>query len=93
VDSNPLTGLLVLDNWGNKSGGRLLFGQDQDTRIALSLTKGQLLLFDARERPHAVERLNAETVRVTAPMNFFEYGHPVGRPAGLDELLYEAPEG
>jgi hypothetical protein len=88
VDSNPLTGLLVLTECGRSSGGRLVFGQDPDNQIFLALSVGQLLLFDARDVPHCVEPLGGPTRRVTAPMNFYVVGDPVVRPDGIDESLY-----
>lgn len=88
VDSNPLTGLLVLTESNAESGGRLLFGQEPSSQVALALRPGQLLLFDARSAPHCVEALRHESTRVTAPMNFFIAGEAVSRPEGLDEALY-----
>jgi hypothetical protein len=91
VDSNPLTGLLVLTDVSQETGGRLLFGRRPIDQVQLSLFAGQLLIFDARRSPHSVEPLRAELQRFTAPMNFFLAGEEISRPAGLDEALYESP--
>jgi hypothetical protein len=88
VDSNPVTGLLVCTEANARTGGRLLFGQDSESQIALSLQAGQFLVFDARRVPHSVEPLGHNFTRITAPMNFFVEGAPIERPTGLDNALY-----
>ncbi|MEO8527929.1 MAG: hypothetical protein ABI435_02515 [Pseudolysinimonas sp.] len=87
-DSNPYTGLLVLSPSSAALGGRLLFGRDRETQVALSMFPGQLLLFDARNAAHAVEELREATDRATVPMNFFVAGEVIERPTDLDGSLY-----
>jgi hypothetical protein len=88
VDSNPFTGLLLLSPATASLGGRLLFGQDPDTQVALALQPGDLLFFDAREAPHAVEELRKGGVRASVPMNYFVEGELIIRPDDLDDSLY-----
>lgn len=88
VDSNPVTGLLVLTSSQAETGGRLLFGEEPSSQVALSLKRGQFLIFDARKAPHSVEPLRRNLTRITAPMNFFVAGTLIERPAGLDDSLY-----
>lgn len=90
VDSNPLTGLLVMTPSDALTGGRLIFGKDSDSQTALSLFAGQLLFFDARQTPHAVESLRGDWTRITAPMNYFVKSEKIVRPRGLDEALYNS---
>jgi hypothetical protein len=87
-DSNPFTALLVLSPSSEELGGRLLFGQESSTQVALSLSPGQLLFFDARKSAHAVEELRGSSARATVPMNFFLANEPIVRPEELDANLY-----
>lgn len=87
-DSNPYTGLLALSPSSASIGGRLLFGQDADDQVALSMRPGDLFFFDARKAAHAVEALAVPRVRATVPMNYFVQGESVVRPADLDQSLY-----
>lgn len=88
VDSNPVTGLLVLSECNAAIGGRLLFRKDPDYQTAFCMRPGHFLVFDATKTPHAVEQVLGEEPRVTAPMNFFVKGATALRPADLDESLY-----
>ncbi|WP_335986134.1 hypothetical protein [Glycomyces sp. MUSA5-2] len=87
-DSNPYTGLLVLSPSSVRLGGRLLFGQDVDDQVALSMMPGDLFFFDARETAHSVEALATPRIRATIPMNYFVKGKPLIRPRDLDQTLY-----
>jgi len=87
-DSNPYTGLLVLSPTSASLGGRLLFDQNNDVQVALSMRPGDLLFFDARKAAHAVEELKDATRRASAPMNYYVAGEAVIRPSDLDETLY-----
>lgn len=87
-DSNPYTGLLALSDVSRQSGGRLLFGREDDYQVPLSLRRGDLLIFDARTTAHAVEPLRRAFLRATVPMNYFLAGEEVFRPADLDSTLY-----
>ena len=85
-DSNPLTGLLFVTNHDEASGGQLQFklnGQD----LNLDPRRGTFVTFDARRLPHAVTPLTGDSLRITAPMNFYIEGEDQ-RPAGLDDYLY-----
>lgn len=88
VDTNPITGLLVMSRCDAETGGRLVFGRDPASQTVLPLRLGQLLFFDARKSPHAVEALRVQLPRATAPMNYFLDGEPVSRPEDLDDALY-----
>lgn len=86
-DSNPYTGLLVLTDTNADKGGRLLFGRGSD-QVPVSVARGDLLFFDARETAHAVEPITGDWARVSAPMNYFISGQPIERPGDLDSTLY-----
>ena len=51
---------------------------------------GHLLLFDARQAPHEVERLRTDDIRISVPMNYFTADALAARPPDLDEYLYGA---
>lgn len=88
VDSNPVTGLLVLSHCDAAVGGRLLFERDAARQTAFCMRPGHFLVFDATKTPHAVEPVLGDAPRVTAPMNFFIEGEVVSRPVDLDATLY-----
>lgn len=88
LDSNPLTGVLYFTATSSEVGGRLLFRDDHGAETAVSTAIGELLLFDARAVPHAVEELRTPEPRISAPMNFFVAGNEIHRPRDLDSSLY-----
>lgn len=100
VDSNPLTGVLVLTD--HQRGGELVIARDASARdresiesdcIVIRPQAGHLLLFDARQRPHYVRPLQRESdTRVIAAMNFYTASSPESeRPPELNRHLYGDP--
>jgi hypothetical protein len=85
-DSNPLTGLLFVTDHDEASGGQLQFKLDGHN-LNLDPHCGTFITFDARWLPHAVTPLTRDSLRITAPMNFYIEGEDQ-RPAGLDDYLY-----
>jgi hypothetical protein len=93
VDSNPLTGLLFATSHPEGTGGQLVF-DESGSRTTVFPRAGEFLLFDAREVPHVVQPLlNNDTVRVSAPMNYYEEGKGIIRPDDLDAAIYGASAG
>jgi hypothetical protein len=85
-DSNPLTGLLFVTDHDEVSGGQLQFKLDGHD-LHLNPRRGTFITFDARRLPHSVTPLTCESLRITAPMNFYVEGEDQ-RPAELDDYLY-----
>lgn len=85
-DSNPLTGLLFVTDHDEVSGGQLQFKLDGHD-LYLNPRRGTFITFDARRLPHSVTPLTCESLRITAPMNFYVEGEDQ-RPAELDDYLY-----
>jgi 2OG-Fe(II) oxygenase superfamily len=89
VDTNPLTGLLFVTTHEESDGGGLVFHGQYDS-CRCSPVSGHLLLFDARQAPHEVERLRTADIRISVPMNYFTADALAARSPGLDEYLYGA---
>lgn len=87
VDSNPVTGVLFLEDIGHEQGGQLRF-HIGSARLDVCPAKGRLLLFDGRAIPHEVLPVRGAPRRTTVVMNFFYEGDIV-RASDLDEYLYE----
>jgi len=94
VDSNQLTALLFVTTHGGTGGGELVFRPDPRTRagesweLAITPESGALLVFDAREAAHTVQRVGGDGWRITVPMNFYLADGVDNRPADLDGYLY-----
>ncbi len=89
VDTNPLTGLLFVTTHEESGGGGLVFHGKYDN-FRCSPVAGHLLLFDARQAPHEVERLRTDDIRISVPMNYFTADALADRSPDLDEYLYGA---
>jgi len=95
VDSNPLTGVLLLSTHVGSGGGALVFRPDpfegtaQSWEVRVTPSQGTLLLFDARRSAHTVEPVVSGPPRISAPMNFYVSGAEQQRPDDLDAYLYE----
>jgi hypothetical protein len=89
VDSNTLTGLLFACTFGPDDGGELAFRLDGEVSTIPPRT-GELLIFDAREAPHAVLPMRRDLLRVSIPMNFYflTEDEAANRPPDLDAYLY-----
>ena len=84
IDSNPLTGLLFCTD--HSAGGELVVAHDATARDVAAVERdcsvirphaGHLIIFDARDHPHYVRPLAAESdMRVTAVMNFYTESCP-----------------
>lgn len=86
-DSNPVTGLLFVNNLSSTVGGDLVF-ETVHGDVRLRPRKGIFIVFDARDTVHYVSPLQAPVYRLSLPMNFYESEREQFRPAGLNEYLY-----
>lgn len=101
VDSNPIEGILYVTTHEPGEGGELVVadndvarGPEEIDRSATRIypTAGTFVLFDARGRSHYVARLNGDSVRVAAVMNFYtDYCPESARPPDLNWHLFGEP--
>jgi hypothetical protein len=86
--SNPMTGLIFVNELGAEDGGRLVFRPSGEREQAVQPKSGWFICFDARKVPHYVEKLKRNTFRASIPLNYYESATDQKRPADLDEYLY-----
>lgn len=87
VDSNHCTGLLFCNSLTTDDGGALIFKFDGKIEKIIPRA-GNLLFFDARDKPHTIEPIKKGVHRITAVMNYNFSGEKVQRPGDLDGFLY-----
>ncbi|MFD3425314.1 2OG-Fe(II) oxygenase [Nocardia fluminea] len=87
VDSNPVTGLLFLSSHLHSEGGMLEFKSADGHLFSIEPLAGALAVFDARTCPHRVTA-PTNSLRISAPMNYFGLGEYRNRPDDLDNVLY-----
>jgi len=71
VDTNTITGLLLVNTLPNRAGGILEFSTPKGVR-RITTKKGRLLFFDGREVVHQVTPLTAWVRRLSVPMNYYD---------------------
>jgi len=86
LDTNPVTGLLFLDDFNENEGGALIFRNNGHV-YSVKPRKGLFICFDARTIPHSVQSLTVNRARISVPMNYYTSASNSGRDAELNNYI------